>query len=90
MKQKLQNEAKIIGKRLVFLRKYHDLTQSELANKVDTGQRAVSHWESGQTLIPTSCLIKLSRIFKCGLSYFDPDILGPEKHWESKEVKEEE
>ena len=71
----------------MFLRKYHDLTQAELARKVDTGQRAVSHWESGQTLITTSCLIKLSRIFKCGLSYFDPDIIGPEEHFNSDKQK---
>ncbi len=37
----------MIDKNLLFLRKYHNMTQEELAEKISVSRQAVAKWESG-------------------------------------------
>lgn len=51
-----------IGKLIAKLRKQKDLTQRELGEKVGVGYRAVSKWETGQTMPDISIINELSTI----------------------------
>ena len=51
-----------IGKLIAKLRKEKDLTQRELGEMVGVGYRAVSKWETGQTMPDISIINELSEI----------------------------
>ena len=56
-------------KRLKDLREDSDLTQEELATKLDLTQRAYSHYENGNRDIPLEVLIKVADIFGVTVDY---------------------
>ena len=60
---------KIIGKNLAELRKRRDLTQSELAEKFNYTDRAISKWENGDTLPDIETLYKICEFFGVTLDY---------------------
>ena len=49
----------IIAQNIVSLRKKHDLTQAELAEKLNYSDKAVSRWEHGDTLPDINVLYQL-------------------------------
>lgn len=51
------------------LREDNDLTQSELASKLNISQRAYSHYENGTREIPISILIHLSNYYDVSIDY---------------------
>ena len=53
----------IIGQRITALRKAHNLTQSELADRLGVTHQAVSQWERNETLPDILILPKLAKIF---------------------------
>ena len=53
----------IIGQRITALRKAHNLTQSELADRLGVTHQAVSQWERSETLPDILILPKLAEIF---------------------------
>lgn len=53
----------IIGQRITALRKAHNLTQSELADRLGVTHQAVSQWERNETLPDILILPKLAEIF---------------------------
>lgn len=56
-------------RRIRDLREDHDLTQKEMAKKLNCSQQVYSNYELGQRDIPTDILIQLSRIYKVSVDY---------------------
>lgn len=55
--------------RIRDLREDHDLTQREVAEKLNCSQQVYSNYELGQRDIPTDILIKLSSIYNVSADY---------------------
>ena len=56
-------DMKQIGKKITELRKTHNMTQMELADKMGISFQAVSNWERGNTMPDISKLPELAEIF---------------------------
>lgn len=56
-------------RRIRDLREDHDLTQKEIAKKLNCSQQVYSNYELGQRDIPTDILIKLSTIYDVSVDY---------------------
>ena len=52
-----------IGEFLKALRKENNLTQEELADKMNVTRRTVSRWETGANLPDLSILVELADLF---------------------------
>lgn len=65
--------ASLTAKYLQFLRKSHNYTQEELAQKLDISRQAVSKWETGVTVPDLEVLLKISKIYHITIN----DILEP-------------
>ncbi len=52
-----------IGRFIAELRKENNMTQQELADKLNVTDRAVSHWENGRRLPDISLLKELGEVF---------------------------
>jgi len=66
-------------RRIRDLREDRDLTQRQVAEKLNCSQQVYSNYELGQRDIPTDILIKLSRFYHVSVDYMleisdDPDI----------------
>ena len=59
----------MIYKRIRDLREDNDLTQKEMAAKLNCSQQVYSNYELGQRDIPTDLLIKLSRFYNVSVDY---------------------
>ena len=59
----------IIGKRLSKLRKSNGLTQSELAERLNYSDKAVSKWEQGESMPGIEVLYRLSKLYGVSLDY---------------------
>lgn len=59
----------MIYRRIRDLREDHDLTQRELAQKLNCSQQVYSNYELGQRDIPTDVLIKLSLFYNVSVDY---------------------
>lgn len=57
-------DMKQIGKKITDLRKAHNMTQMELADKLGISFQAVSNWERGNTMPDISKLPELAEIFQ--------------------------
>ena len=58
----------IVAKNLVKLRKIHKLTQSEIADKLNYSDKAVSKWERGESLPDLQVLVNLCDIYHVTLN----------------------
>ncbi len=56
-------------KRIRDLREDHDLNQTKVAQKLGMSQTGYSKYETGETDIPTSVLIKLARFYNTSIDY---------------------
>lgn len=73
-----------IANRLCAYRKYHNLSQEDLAEKLGVSRQAVSKWERAEASPDTDNLILLSKVYQVSLDdllYSDPqpeadDIIG--------------
>lgn len=63
---------KMIGNNISYYRKANGLTQSDLAEKLNYSDKAVSKWERGESAPDIYILYKMSEIFSCTLN----DITG--------------
>ena len=61
----------LIAKNLKLLRKKHNLTQADVAKKINTTQASYAHYENAINLIPTTFLYNLTLIY----SPFSIDVL---------------
>jgi len=74
--QPLTIDLELIAKNLRLLRKHNKMTQTEVADKINTTQASYAHYENAINLIPTAFLFNLTRIYK----YFSIDeLLGRKK-----------
>jgi len=65
----MEDLRKIIGKNLTELRKRHNLTQLELAEKFNYTDRAISKWENGDTLPDVEVLYNLCEFYGVTIDY---------------------
>lgn len=56
-------------KRIRELREDHDMTQTQVAKKLNCSQQVYSNYELGQRDIPTDILIKLSSLYHVSADY---------------------
>ena len=56
-------------RRIRELREDNDLTQKQLAKKLNCSQQVYSNYELGQRDIPTDILIKLSKLYNVSTDY---------------------
>ena len=59
----------MLYKRIRDLREDKDLTQKEVAKKLNCSQQVYSNYELGQRDIPTDVLIKLSVLYNVSVDY---------------------
>ena len=64
----MENLKEIIPENIINYRKANNLTQLELAKKINFSDKAVSRWEKGEVLPDVETLQKLSEIFNIPLS----------------------
>lgn len=55
--------------RLKDLREDLELTQTEVAKKMNCSQRSISSWETGNRDMPTETLISFAKLFNVSLDY---------------------
>jgi transcriptional regulator with XRE-family HTH domain len=65
----------VVAQNIVKYRKYHNLTQASLAEKLNYSDKAVAKWESGESLPDAYVLYQLSQIFGITLN----DLLSQKK-----------
>ena len=58
-----------ISEKLLTLRKAKDLTQEQLAEKLDVSRQSVSKWESGQATPDLEKIVEISAIFDVTTDY---------------------
>lgn len=64
----MKNISEIIAKNLIELRKKHNLTQNELAVKINYSDNAISRWEHAEVTPSIETLAHISEIFDVPLS----------------------
>ncbi len=64
----MENIREIVAKNLVNLRKQNNLTQVELAQKINFSDKAISRWEKGEVLPDIETLQKLSAVYGVPMS----------------------
>ena len=65
----MKNIREIISNNIILLRKKHQLTQVELAKKINYSDKAISRWEKGEVVPDVETLNKLSEIFNVPLTF---------------------
>jgi transcriptional regulator with XRE-family HTH domain len=60
----MEDIKKIIAKNLIALRKKHNLTQNELAEKLNYSDNAISRWEHGEVTPSIETLQQISEIYR--------------------------
>lgn len=59
----------IVSKNLITLRKRNNLTQGELAKKINFSDKAISRWEKGEVLPDLETLESVAKVYDVTLSY---------------------
>ena len=72
-----------IGKFLAVLRKENEMTQEQLAEKLNVARRTISRWETGNNMPDIDILIELSDLYAVDLR----EILNGE--WKSEKMNKE-
>lgn len=73
-----------IGKFISELRKEKNMTQQELADKLNVTDKAISKWENGRGIPDISLVRKLANLFQVK----DEEILNGERNFKKKEIDE--
>jgi len=58
------------GKKIKLARIELDLTQTQLAEKINAKQKSISRYETGASLPPIKTLVKIAKVLKKPASYF--------------------
>lgn len=58
-----------IYKRIRDLREDHNLTQTQVGERINVPQRTYSYYETGQRMIPPEVLIKLADLYDVSVDY---------------------
>ena len=62
-----------IAKEIVLLRAKKGWTQKEMAEELETSQRSVAAWESGESVPRNAMLVKIANLFDLKDDYFFQD-----------------
>ena len=81
----MNNTKSIIANNLVKLRQKKGMTQTELAEKLNYSDKAVSKWERGESMPDISVLVEIADLFEVSLDY----LVRPEESLKKYEAKEE-
>lgn len=57
------------AEKIITLRKGQELTQEQLAERLNVSRQSISKWESGQVIPETEKIVALSRVFDVTLDY---------------------
>ena len=68
-----------LGERIIALRKERDISQTELARRLNVSRQAVSKWEQGTSSPDTAKLIQLAQILETDVEYLATGILPEPK-----------
>lgn len=63
-------DAKKLGKKIKIARVELDLTQTDLAKKIDAKQKSISRYENGISLPSLETLVKIAKVVKKPAGYF--------------------
>ena len=63
-------DKKRFGKKIKLARIELDLTQTQLAKKINTKQKNISRYETGSSLPSIETLIKIAKVLKKPIGYF--------------------
>ena len=63
-------DAKKLGKKIKLARIELDLTQTQLAQKINSKQKSISRYETGASLPSIRTLVKIAKILKKPAGYF--------------------
>ncbi len=66
-------DARKLGKKIKLARIEHDLTQTQLAEKINGKQKSISGYETGATVPSIRTLVKIAKVLKKPASYFLDD-----------------
>lgn len=72
-----------IGKRILELRKKQNITQEQLAEKLDVTRQTISNWELGETSPNSEQLIELADIFEVSVD----ELLGHKNKYKNNDNK---
>ncbi len=67
----------MLASNLQFLRRKHQMTQEDLANRMGVSRQTISKWESADVLPELSKALQLSEIFACPLDALLKEDLSP-------------
>ncbi len=67
-------------KRIRDLREDRDMNQTQVAKYLGMSQTGYSKYETGENDIPTSVLIKLSRLYNTSIDYLLNETDNPERY----------
>lgn len=67
---KSQMDKKRFGKKIKLARVELDLTQAQLAQKINTKQKNISRYETGASLPSIETLVKVAKVLKKKIGYF--------------------
>ena len=67
---------KIISENIIFLRQQQNMTQQELAARVNVTHQAVSKWENGSSIPDLQTLMTLTRLFDVSLDDLLTEVLS--------------
>ena len=78
---KIEDLKLIIAKNIIDLRKANNMTQVDLAERLNYSDKAVSKWERGESLPDVSVLLAIARLFSVSLDYLTEEehALPPEQ-----------
>ena len=62
--------AKKLGKKIKLARVELDLTQTELAEKINAKQKSISRYETGASLPSIKTLVEIAKVLKKPAGYF--------------------
>ena len=75
-----------IGKRISKIRQKHNMTQAQLAEKLNVSSKHISHTECGNSGLSLKNLIELCNYFNCSLDYL---VFGKDKSGISEKLPAE-
>ena len=63
-------DPKKLGKKIKLARVELDLTQTQLADKINAKQKSISRYETGASLPSIKTLVKIAKVLKKPVGYF--------------------
>ena len=63
-------DAKKLGKKIKLARVEQDLTQSQLAKKINAKQKSISRYETGAAMPTIETLLKIAKVLKKPTGHF--------------------